>query len=108
MAHTKSRVSPRRSKLLTSYRCVQDGAVTSSGFGRTVQLDGNGALLESPDAFSVGQPMVLQFLLDDDRVSEASGHVVRIRGAKGMYRVEIAFDSLPASTRRRLARQGAG
>lgn len=107
MAHSKTRVSAR-GKLLTSYRCLQDGTVTLTGFGRTVQLDGTGALLESPDPFPVGQPMVLQFLLDDDRVSEAAGHVTSIRSGKGLYRVEIAFDSMPADARRRLARQGAG
>jgi hypothetical protein len=65
-------------------------------------------MLESPDAFPVGQALVLEFLLDNDQVAEARGRVTRIHKGKSLYRVKVEFDKLPARTRSLLARQVAG
>lgn len=105
MARPKSRPSTRKPRLLTSFRCVEGGAITSTGFGRTLEVSDGQVMLESPDAFPVGQALVLEFLLDNDQVAEARGRVTRISKGKSLYRVKVEFDKLPARTRRLLARQ---
>jgi hypothetical protein len=108
MARSKTRPPSRKPKLLTSFRCLDGDAVTSSGFGRTLDVGDGEAMLESPDAFPVGQVLVLEFLLDNDAVADVRAHVTRISKGKGLYRVKVAFDKMPAKTRRLLARQVAG
>ena len=108
MAHPKSRPSTRKPKLLTSFRCVEGDVVTSTGFARTMDVGEDQVLLESPDAFPVGQSLVLEFLLDNNQIAQARGHVTRINKGKGLFRVRVEFDRLSAKTRRLLARQVAG
>lgn len=108
MARSKARPSSRKPKLLTSFRCLDGDAVTSSGFGRTLDVSDDEAVLESPDAFPLGQVLALEFLLDNDAVADARGHVTRVSKGKGLYRVKVVFDKMPAKTRRLLARQVAG
>lgn len=108
MVHPKPRPSTRQPKLLTSYRCFEGDTVTATGFGRTRAVSGTEALLESPDAFPVGQVLVLEFLLDNNQIAKARGRVTRVNKAKSLFRVQVKFDKLPVKSRRLLARQGAG
>ncbi len=108
MPRPKASLSRRKPKVLTSYRCYDGSAVTLTGFGRTLQFGANDAVLESPDKFPVGQPLLLEFLLDNDQVAHARGHVTRIGKSRGLYRVKVLFDQVPAKTRRLLTRQVAG
>jgi hypothetical protein len=106
-ARKPARKTSRTPKLLTSFRCLDGERVTSSGFGRALKIDRSEVMLESPDAFPVGQILKLEFLLDENRLVQARGRVTRIREGKGLYRVKIALDKLPASSRRLLERQTA-
>ena len=99
--------SADKPKVLTSFRWLVEGAVTATGFGRTMNIGENDVVLESPDAFLVGQVLDLEFLLDDNKIADARGHVTRINKGKGLYRVKVQFDKLPAKSRRLLARQAA-
>lgn len=105
MVRSKPRPSTHRAKLLTSYRCFEGEAITSTGFGRTVEVGDDGALMESPDPFPVGQLLALQFLLDGDQLADARGRVTRVKAGRGLFRVRVQFEQLPAKTRRLLARQ---
>jgi hypothetical protein len=107
MPPKKPRPSAHKPKVLTSFRCMDGDEVTATGFGRTMDIGDNDVVLESPDAFPVGQVLALEFLLDDNKVAEANGHVTRINKGKGLYRVRVEFDKLPAKSRRLLARQAA-
>jgi hypothetical protein len=108
MPRPRSRPPARRPKVLTSFRCLEGDTVTSSGFGRTLDIGEGEVMLESPDAFPVGQVLDLEFLLDDDQIAGARGHVTRIHKGRGLYRVRVEIDKLPATSRRLLARQVAG
>ncbi len=110
MPRLKSRPSKRKPKpkLLTAFRCIEKDVVTSTGFGRTLDVGDDHIMLESPDAFPVGQSLALEFLLDNDQIAQARGHVTQITKGKGMFRARVEFDKLPAKTRRLLERQVAG
>lgn len=108
MPRSRSRRTTSRLKVLTSFRCLEGERVTSSGFGRSLSIRDEELVLESPDAFPVGQVLDLEFLLDDDQIADARGHVTRINKGKSLYRVKIEIDKLPAKSRRLLARQVAG
>lgn len=107
MPRSKARPSPRKSKWLTSFRCLDGDVVTSTGFGRTLQVSESAAVLESPDAFAAGQLLALEFLLDNNQIVSARAHVRRITKGKGLFRVNIEFEKLPAKTRRLLLHPGA-
>ena len=107
MPPKKSRPSTHKQKVLTAFRCVEGDAVISTGFGRTRDIGDSDVVFESPDAFPVGQVLDLEFLLDDDKVADARGHVTRINKGKGLYRVRVELDQLPPKSRRLLARQNA-
>jgi PilZ domain len=108
MPRPRSRQSTSKPKLLTSFRCMEGDVVTSTGFGRTLNIGDDQIMLESPDEFPVGQVLDLEFLLDNDQIADARGHVTRINKGKGLYRVKVEFDKLSAKSRRLLARQVAG
>jgi hypothetical protein len=107
MPAKKSRPSTHKQQVLTAFRCIEGDAVTSTGFGRTMDIGDSDVLFESPDAFPVGQVLDLEFLLDNDEVADARGHVTRINKGKGLFRVRVELDQLPAKSRRLLARQSA-
>jgi hypothetical protein len=107
MPPKKSRPSTHKQQVLTAYRCIEGDAVISTGFGRTMDIGADDVVLESPDTFPVGQVLALEFLLDDNKVADARGHVTRIHKGKGLYRVRVELDKLPAKSRRLLARQAA-
>lgn len=107
MPPKKSRPSAHKQQVLTAYRCIEGDAVILTGFGRTMDIGDSDLVLESPDAFPVGQVLDLEFLLDDNKIADARGHVTRINKGKGLYRVRVEFDKLPVKSRRLLARQAA-
>ncbi len=107
MPPKKSRPSTHEQKVLTSFRCIEGDTVTLMGFGRTRDIGASDVVLESPDAFPVGQVLDLEFLLDNDEIADARGHVTRINKGKGLYRVSVELDRLPPKSRRLLARQSA-
>ncbi len=110
IARQERRRAPRRNKLklLTAYRSLDEGAGKQTGFARALDLSELGALLESPDSFSVGQLLSLEFLLDDNRIVQVEGHVTRQTKRNVFYRVGIQFSPVPAQNRRLLADQVAG
>jgi hypothetical protein len=106
MAQTERRKSPRsKTQLLTAYRCLDDDQVTSTGFGRALNLSVIGALVESPDPFPVGQILSLEFLLDNDQLAILHGRVTRIAKNKALYQAAIEFVKPPARARRLIALQ---
>ena len=107
MPPKKSRPPHHQQKVLTAFRCVEGDAVTSTGFGRTMDIGDTQVVIESPDSFPVGQVLDLEFLLDDNKIADARGHVTRINKGKALYRVKVELDQLPLKSRRLLARQSA-
>ncbi len=106
MNHPERRAKPRvTAHLLASYRCIEDGVVTLSGFIRTLNISEEGALLESPDEFKVGQVLSLEFLLDYDRIVSVEGRVTRVHKDKKPYRIAVIFTNLTPASRRLLAKQ---
>lgn len=99
--------SERRVKtnLLTAYRCLDKGAVTATGFWRTLNLSSAGALLESPDSLNVGQALELELLLDDDQRVTVLAHVTGVKRAKAFYNAEVVFDELDDQAQRLIALQ---
>lgn len=95
----------RRARLLTSFRCIDDGVIKRSGFGRTLGLSESEVLFESPDPFPIDQFLKLEFLLDDDVIADATGHVIEISKADQLYKVKIELDKLSARTRRLFEKQ---
>ncbi|MBI5650706.1 MAG: PilZ domain-containing protein [Chloroflexi bacterium] len=106
MASTERRKSPRsKTQLLTAYRCLDQDQVTSTGFGRALNLSVIGALVESPDPFPVGQMLSLEFLLDNDQLAILHGRVTRIIKNKALYQAAVEFVKPPARARRLIALQ---
>ena len=97
--------SAPKSLLLTAFRCIEGDVVTATGFGRTLNIGDGEVMLESPDAFPVGQVLDLEFLLDNNQIGGVRGHVTRIHRGGGLYQVMVKFDRLSAESRRLLARQ---
>jgi hypothetical protein len=104
---SKSRTTKinRRPRLLTSFRCIDDGVVKRSGFGRTLGLSEDEVLFESPDPFAIDQFLKLEFLLDENVIADATGHVVEIAKAGKLYKVKIELDKLSSRTRRLFEKQ---
>ncbi|MBI4785652.1 MAG: PilZ domain-containing protein [Chloroflexi bacterium] len=108
MAAKERRRAPRGAALLlTSFRCLEKGEVTWSGFARTLNIGESGALLESPDRFRVDQLLILEFLMDNDQLLEIQGVVKRVEKSRNMYQVAVAFPKLTAKAKRLLAKQAA-
>ncbi len=106
MATPERRKKPRvNAHLLASFRCLDKDQVTLSGFVRTLNLSEEGALLESPDPFPIGQLLNLEFLMDYDRVASVEATVNRVTRNKEMYRVAVKFTNLSQANRRLLAKQ---
>lgn len=106
MPTSERRQAPRApAYLLVALRRVEDGQVAWTGFARTINLSVLGALLETPDKFTVDQNLSLEFLLDEDQIARVEGVVVRVGKVKKMYHVAVAFSKPDAKTKRLLARQ---
>ena len=95
----------RKPRLLTSFRCIENDVVQRSGFGRTLGLSEDQVLFESPDPFPIDQFLKLEFLLDENVIADATGHVVEISKADRLYKVKIELDKLSARTRRLFEKQ---
>lgn len=101
MPRLERRQAPRaKTQLLTAYRCLDNGNVTTTGFGRTLNLSRIGALLETPDPFPVGQAVSLEFLLDNNKLVTVEGDVTRVDQAKPFYNLAIKFSKLTPTARR--------
>lgn len=109
MTTSERRRTPRKTAhLLTSFRRIENGEVTLVGFVRTLDVSEEGAQLESPDAFVVGQMLELEFLLDNDQLINLEGKVVRVvppGGAQDQYRIGVSFAHLTRDDRRLLGKQ---
>jgi len=103
---TDRRRAPRRSvKLLTSFRSLNPAAPVQTGFVRALNLSTTGALLESPDPFAIGESLALEFLINNDRIVQATGTVTRINKKSPFYHVAVTFDKLAARTKRLILEQ---
>jgi hypothetical protein len=87
-------------KLLTAFRCLDVGKESLTGFARTLNLSSGGALLESPDEFEIGQNLSLEFLMDDNRIAQANGRVMRKARHGRFHHVAITFVKASVKTRR--------
>lgn len=92
-------------KLLTAYRCLDGNTAGLTGFARALNLSETGTLLEAPDPFGVGQKLSLEFLMDNNRILQVDGQVMRVTKRKVFYHSAVEFGTLPASTRRLLSQQ---
>ncbi len=100
------RRSPRHSvKLLTAFRSLDPAAPIQTGFVRALHLSTTGVLLESPDPFTIGESLALEFLLNNDRIAQATGTVMRINKKHPFYHVAVTFDKLAARTKRLILEQ---
>lgn len=100
------RRSPRyRVKLLTAFRSLNPAAPIQTGFVRALDLSTTGALLESPDPFAIGENLALEFLINNDRIVQATGTVKRINKKSPFYHVAITFDKLTARAKRLILEQ---
>ncbi|MEW5718721.1 MAG: PilZ domain-containing protein [Chloroflexota bacterium] len=87
-------------KLLTAFRCLDVGKESLTGFVRALNLSPIGALLESPDAFTLGQTLALEFLLDNNRIAQTDGRVTRVRKREKFYHVAVEFAKVSPKARR--------
>ncbi len=101
----RRRATRGKLKLLTAYRCLGGDTDGLTGFARALNLSEVGTLLESPDAFTVGQKLSLEFLMDNNRILQVDGQVTRVTKRKVFYHIAVDFGTLPASTRRLLTQQ---
>ena len=105
LAPRKASVERRRAtrgnlKLLTAFRCLDAGKESQAGFVRALNLSPIGALLESPDKFSLGQILVLEFLLDNNRIAQTTGRVARVPKRDKFYHVAVEFAKVSLKARR--------
>ncbi len=87
-------------KLLTAFR-----APNQNGFVRALNLSTYGALLESPDPFSAGQTLDLEFLLDENQLVQVAGTVLRVNKKGPFYLVAVGFGKLSAKIKRLITSQ---
>jgi hypothetical protein len=87
-------------KLLTAFRCLDAGKESQTGFVRALNLSPIGALLESPDKFSLGQTLALEFLLDNNRIAQINGCVTRVNKRAEFYHVAVEFAKVSSKARR--------
>jgi hypothetical protein len=111
-SHSKGKATPRKMsterrratrgklKLLTAFRCLDAGEEAHTGFVRALNLSPIGALLESPDAFALGQSLALEFLLDNNRIAQADGRVTRVNKRDKFYRIAVEFAKVSSKVRR--------
>lgn len=101
----KKSASPRQPKrksvkLLTSFRSLEPATAEQTGFVRAVKLSAVDATLESPDPFGVGQKLALEFLLDNDRLANVTGKVLRVAKRGVFFLADVVFDKPPAQVQR--------
>jgi len=103
---SERRRSMRRNvKVLAGFRCHDNDAPIQDGFARAISLSPDGALLELPDLYKVGQEFELEFLLDNNFIAPVKGTIVRISKRKEFYEVAIEFTKVPAKAKRLIEQQ---
>jgi len=106
---TERRRSSRRSvKLLTAFRMLEPNPIMKDGFARALSLSKVGAQLETPDHFTRGQKMELEFLLDDNKIARLKGVIVRVDTGKDFNKVSVEFEKVPAKIARWIEQQTEG
>lgn len=104
-----ARKMPRaKVQLLTSFRCLDAGKESWTGFVRALSLSETDAVLESPDELIAGQNFVLEFLLDNNRVAPVQAQVTRVEKKGDFYHATLSFAKTSAGTRKMIARQIGG
>jgi hypothetical protein len=92
-------------KLLTAFRCLDAGQESFTGFVRALNLSSVGALIESPDEFTVGQKLGVEFLLDNNRIAQADVRVTRVTPHEKFYHVAVEFVRVSPQARRLINQQ---
>lgn len=101
----RRRAVRRNVKVLAAFRCQDEEAPIQDGFARAVSLSAQGALLELPDLYKVGQEFAIEFLLDNNFIAPVKGTIVRIDKRKDFYDVGIEFFKVPAKIKRLIEKQ---
>ncbi|MCX7838744.1 MAG: PilZ domain-containing protein [Anaerolineae bacterium] len=103
---TERRKAKRKSvKLLTAFRYLNANQELHTGFVRTLNLSTVGALLESPDEFKVGEPLSIEFLLDNNRIAQADVRVTRVTKEDKFYHIAVEFTRVSTRARRLIEQQ---
>jgi len=87
-------------RLLTAYRCLDAGEESHTGFVRALNLSTVGALLESPDRFTLGQNLALEFLMDNNEIAQTGARVSRVSKRGKFYHIGVAFAQASPRARR--------
>ncbi len=95
----------RTVKLLTAFRYLDPNQELHTGFVRTLNLSTVGALLESPDEFKVGEPLSVEFLLDNNRIAQADVRVTRVTQQDKFYHIAVEFTHVSTRARRLIEQQ---
>lgn len=95
-------------KLLTAFRCLEPDQEMRSGFVRALNLSKIGALLESPDEFSVGEKLAVEFLLDNNRIAQADVRVTRVTRHAPFFHVAVEFTRVTPKAQQLIEKQIAG
>jgi hypothetical protein len=61
--------------------------------------------LESPDEFTVGQRLGVEFLLDNNRIAQADVRVKRVTKREKFYHVAVEFFRVSPQARRLIDKQ---
>lgn len=101
----RRRAKRKSVKLLTAFRYLNADQELRTGFVRTLNLSTVGALLESPDEFKVGEPLSIEFLLDNNRIAQADVRVTRVTKCEPFYHIAVEFTHLSARARRLIEQQ---
>ncbi len=101
----RRKATRRNVKLLTAFRYLDANQELRSGFVRTLNLSTLGALLESPDAFQVGEQLSIEFLLDNNRIAQADVRVTRVTPRAPFYHIAVEFTRVSTRARRLIEQQ---
>lgn len=92
-------------KLLTAFRYLNANQELCTGFVRTLSLSTVGALLESPDEFKTGEPLSIEFLLDNNRIAPADVRITRVTKEGNFYHIAVEFTRVSTRARRLIEQQ---
>lgn len=101
----RRRAKRKSVKLLTAFRYMNADQELRTGFVRTLNLSTVGALLESPDEFKVGEPLSIEFLLDNNRIAQADVRVTRVTQQEPFYHIAVEFTHVSARARHLIEQQ---
>lgn len=96
----RRKTSRGKVKILVAFKCLDEDAPIPSGFVRAASLSAQGALLESPDPFTVGQKLALEFLLDNNRIAPVNARVARVDKRAEYFEIGVKFSPVPLKIKR--------